>query len=328
MLALFPGQGSQFVGMGKEVFENFKIAQRTFEEAEDSARIKIRKLCFDGSESDLRLTENTQPCLLTVSVALTRVLKETIGFQPSGVAGHSLGEYSALVAAGAFPFSKAVHWVRARGQSMQSAVPAGMGGMAAILNLTDTQVEELCSDATQLAKQEDSTAIVEPANYNAPGQVVIAGTTEALQAVRRVLELDQKHTNPKYPRCKAIDLPVSAPFHCSLMNPAALAMEQLFGEEQKQPIVLDCPYTPNRTAAIENQGAQVLKNLVQQVDHPVLWKQSMENWINQGETRALEIGPGKVLQGLAKRIAKEIGRNFEVLCLHDLASLKEMEKLK
>ncbi len=266
-VALFPGQGAQHVGMGKDLFENFKIAKETFEEASDAAHLNLKKLCFDGPEADLTLTENTQPCLLTVSVAAFRVAQAELGFHPGAVAGHSLGEYSALVACGALKLADAARWVRERGAAMQRAVPKGEGTMAAILSLDDAKIDELCRKATNTAKEKrvkgETTAlsvdaIVEPANFNAPGQIVVAGSVDAIQEAVRLIKSDEAFKGGK-----AMELAVSAPFHCSLMRPARERMAQLFAEGAK-PTAPTCPYVPNRTARLTQEPGLVFEFLVEQ----------------------------------------------------------------
>jgi [acyl-carrier-protein] S-malonyltransferase len=298
--------------MGKSLAENFRRAKETFEEASDAIHVDLRKLCFEGPESDLTLTENTQPALLTVSVAAFRVAAEELGFKPSAVAGHSLGEYSALVAAGCLPLAAAAGWVRARGQAMQKAVPVGEGTMAAVMGLDDMQVRLLCEVATAEAVQKrkdgrtqktfNVEAVVEPANFNSPGQVVVAGSVDGVGTALEIL----KSGDPRFSGGKAIPLDVSAPFHCRLMAPARERMESLFSDAvpAHRPRPLACPYVPNRTATLTADESGVFARLVEQVDHPVLWKQSVVHLLQGGQTQFVELGPGKVLQGLVKRIAK------------------------
>lgn len=327
-VALFPGQGSQYVGMMKELHAEFAVARATFEEASDAIRLRVDKLCFDGPEGDLTLTENTQPALLTASIAAFRVLQETCGLAPAAVAGHSLGEYSALVAAGAFSLSSAVQWVKARGRAMQSAVPAGLGGMAAILVLDEPAIERLCKQATQsarekahaLANESAVETIVEPANFNAPGQVVIAGSRDAIDEAVALCRAEGK-TGGAYAGAKAIPLQVSAPFHCKLMKPAREKMHEIF-KAAKTPAALACPYVPNRTARLSSEAAAIFDLLVEQVDHPVLWSQSIAGLAAGGYTNYVEVGPGKVLTGLLKRISRDtLGANVQ-----DLATLKAFEE--
>lgn len=329
----FPGQGSQSVGMGKDFYSEFPIAKQTFEEASDALKLDLKKLCFEGPESDLTLTENAQPAILTTSIACYRVAQSTFGFKGHLYLGHSLGEYSALVAAEAFSFSQAVIWVRERGLAMQKAVPVGEGTMAAILGAEDSQLEEWCKEATQLAQHKRKTetvlktdklpytvpATVEAANYNAPGQIVVSGSVDAVEALEKLI------TEKNIRGVMAKRLPVSAPFHCSLMLPARKRMEQLFQESKNQLQPLKTAYIPNRTARATQEVSVVTELLAEQVDHSVLWKQSMETLFNQPCSMGFEFGPGKILQGLAKRIAKTRNTTFEMFGVYDLESLKAAE---
>ncbi|MBC7693778.1 MAG: ACP S-malonyltransferase [Methylotenera sp.] len=333
VVALFPGQGSQHVGMARELYENFAIVRETFEEASDAIGINLKKLCFEGPDDELILTENTQPCLLTASVAAFRVAQKEIEFKPAVVAGHSLGEYSALVAAHAVRLSDAVRWVKARGAAMQQAVPAGNGTMAAVLNLDDSKIEALCHEATSIAKSKRASgdspelkveAIVQPANFNAPGQIVIAGSTDAV--AEAITLIKSSGAGGDYAGAKAIALSVSAPFHCSLMKPARDRMASLFAAHQK-PAALNCPYVPNRTARISSEPGVIFELLVEQVDHPVLWKQSMTALIQEGFEIGVEFGPGKVLQGLSKRIAAPLEKPFAMSGVNDVANFKSFETI-
>jgi [acyl-carrier-protein] S-malonyltransferase len=328
--ALFPGQGSQHVGMAKDLHDNFKLVRELFEEASDAVSRDLRKLCFDGPESDLTLTENTQPCLLVASLAAFRVAQLEQGFAPSLVAGHSLGEYSALVAAGSLPLATAVRWVRERGRAMQIAVPAGQGTMAAVLGMEDAGVEQVCKAATENARakraageQEELTveAIVEPANFNSPGQIVIAGSTDAVAEAIALIKSGSPVAGGK-----AMPLSVSAPFHCRLMRPARDRMAELFAQADvanraKTPAYA---YIPNRTARITREPGVVFELLVEQVDHPVLWKQSMLALLESGVTSAVEFGPGKVLAGLMKRIAQPAGLTCAMAGVSDSAGVKAL----
>lgn len=338
IFALFPGQGSQHVGMAKDLFENFKGVRETFEEASDAVGKDLKKLCFEGPENELVLTENTQPCLLLSSVAAFRVAESELGVRPTGVAGHSLGEYSALVAAGALPLATAIRWVRERGKAMQLAVPAGQGTMAAILNLASAEsalaeselIAQLCEKATASARAKRSSgessdltveAIVQPANFNSPGQIVIAGSTDAVAEAVTLVKSGDGFSG------KAIPLSVSAPFHCKLMAPARDRMAELFSQatEAEKPKTMIAPYVPNRTARPTQEIGLVFELLVEQVDHPVLWKQSMEAVLQSGATRFVEFGPGKVLAGLMKRISQSSGKTVELFSMADTASLKTLE---
>jgi [acyl-carrier-protein] S-malonyltransferase len=325
-VALFPGQGSQHVGMAKDLLENFKIAREVFEEASDAARLNIKYLCLEGPEADLTLTENTQPCLLTASVAAFRVAQAELGFKPSVVAGHSLGEYSALVAAGALPLGTAANWVRERGRAMQKAVPAGQGTMAAVLGMEDSQISKLCEAATANAKAKRSQgensdltvdAIVEAANFNAPGQIVIAGSTDAVAEAVALIK-----AGGDFAGGKAIPLSVSAPFHCKLMRGARDKMAEIFSQSSIKAKAPTCGYVPNRTARLTQEAGVVFELLVEQVDHPVLWKQSMTSLLEQDYLAYAEFGPGKVLSGLMKRIGQPVGKTATTSNISDAATLK------
>ena len=295
---LFPGQGAQHVGMGKDLHDNFSKARLVFEEAEDALKIKLRKLCFEGLESDLKLTANTQPALLTVSIAAYRVLETETDFKPSLVAGHSLGEYSALVGACALPFSKAVQLVRARGQAMQEAVAVGKGAMAALLGVEAKAAQELCEEVTQKFHQEgQKEEFVSPANFNGAGQVVVAGTKAAVW--RCVERAPQKGIK------RALLLDVSAPFHCKLMEPAAQKMASVLERVSFSP--LQTPYIANVDGQIySGDKAPVRDLLIRQIPNPVRWEESMLKLSQYEIEEAIEIGPGKVLTGLLRRINKDI----------------------
>lgn len=334
MVALFPGQGSQKVGMGKELFENFQEARRVFEEASDALKKDLKKLCFDGPESDLTLTENTQPALLTVSIAAYRAACAHTGFSPGIVAGHSLGEYSALVAAGSLPLSLAVRLVALRGRSMQTAVPVGQGGMSALLGIEDAAAIALCAKATEEAKTArakgeaedlEVECIVEPANYNSPGQIVASGSRDAL------LKLTAAIAESGIPRAKCIPLDVSAPFHCRLMAPARDAMMRAFQDERAPFQAPSVPYLPNRTGRPSQEAGLIRELLLEQIDHPVLWRASMESLVLAGFRQAVEFGPGKVLQGLCKRNPVHVPGEAEAISLEStgvegIAGIQNLEK--
>ncbi|BCA79816.1 ACP S-malonyltransferase [Desulfuromonas sp. AOP6] len=305
MVALiFPGQGSQYAGMGKALADNFPVARQTFEEADDALQFKISSLCFQGPEEELKLTANTQPAILTTSVAAYRVLESEMSLQPSYLAGHSLGEYSALVASGALAFADAVKTVRARGLFMQEAVPVGTGSMAAILGLEGRDLEEICREAAQ-------GDVVAPANYNSPGQVVIAGH---VQAVDRAIAL-AKEKGAK----KAMSLPVSAPFHCSLMIPAGLRLKEVLDGVNVS--TMNMPVVSN-VEALPNQDHSLIRDLlVRQVSAPVRWDESILKMVDLGVEHFIEVGPGKVLSGLVRRIAKGV----PVGNLEDTDSLKNLQ---
>jgi [acyl-carrier-protein] S-malonyltransferase len=299
---LFPGQGSQRVGMGKELSANFDVARRTFAEADDAAGFALSKLCFEGPEEDLKLTINTQPAIVTASIAALRVFRKEIGIEPEIAAGHSLGEYSALVAAGALEFADAVRAVRERGRLMQAAVPAGTGAMAALIGLELAQVEEICKEVSRDGQ------LAVPANLNAPGQVVIAGHAAP---VRRALELAKERG-----ASMSVELKVSAPFHCPLMQPARDAMAPVLRaikvREPKFPVIA------NVTAETNRDPAKVVPLLLEQITAPVRWQESMGVIATSGITDAIEFGCGRVLMGLMRRMY----RTMWVKPLEDMASLK------
>lgn len=285
MAFIFPGQGSQYVGMGKNLCENFKVARETFEEAEDAVGVKISSLCFEGPEEELKLTANTQPAIVTVSVSALRVLQSETDLSPSLLAGHSLGEYTALVAGGALDFADAVRAVRARGQFMQEAVPVGEGAVGAVLGLDDVTVSSVCDEAAQ-------GEVLTPANFNCPGQIVISGHTGAVtRAVKLAKEKGAK---------RAILLPVSAPFHSPLMKPAGNRLEKVL--ESMAVRDLQIPVVANVDAQPNTSRERIVKLLIQQVSTPVRWEESVRLMISRAIKRFVEVGPGKVLLGLMKRV--------------------------
>ena len=286
---IFPGQGAQFPGMGKDLFDNFSVAKQVFAEANEALDFDLSGLCFNGPEDDLKLTRNTQPAILTMSVAALRVVETETGVRPSLAAGHSLGEYSALVCSGAIDFVAAVKAVRLRGTFMQEAVPVGVGAMAAILSAEADALLEICAEAAQ-------GEVVAPANYNSPGQIVIAGHASA---VNRAIEIAKGKGYRK-----AMLLPVSAPFHCSLMQPAADRLKAVLAGLSYKKMLL--PVVTNVEARANDDCDRVQELLVTQVCAPVLWEQSINAMIQSGVTRFIEIGPGKVLSGLVKRISKDV----------------------
>lgn len=289
---LFPGQGAQAVGMGRDVFDSSAEARAIFEQADEALGEALSKLCFEGPIDQLTLTANTQPAIVTTSAAILAAVRERLGDLPSPafVAGHSLGEYSALWAAGALSLSDAVRITRVRGKAMQDAVPPGRGAMAAIMNLGGGAVAELCADATT------SEQVVSCANFNAPTQTVIAGHQEAVARVRDLA---------KAAGGKAIPLNVSAPFHCSLMQPAQDAVAKALGEADVNAPTI--PVLANVDASPKEDGEAVKAALVAQVDSPVQWVKTIERLRAEGVTHALEVGPGRVLAGLARRIDKDLG---------------------
>lgn len=285
---IFPGQGSQYSGMGKELADAFPVARNLFEEADDVLGFKLSDLCFSGSDADLKLTANTQPAILTASVAVLKVVQQETGLKADYVAGHSLGEYSALVCSGALSFADAVRTVRARGTFMQEAVPVGTGTMAAILGVESDMLVAICREAAE-------GEVVSPANFNSPGQIVIAGT---VTAVARAIEIAKARGFRK-----AMVLPVSAPFHCALMKPAADRLSAVLDTVAVHD--MNVPVIANADAAPNSDKDRVKPLLVAQVCSPVLWEQSVNAMCRLGVTDFIELGPGKVLSGLVKRISKE-----------------------
>lgn len=286
---LFPGQGSQSVGMGKDFFDAYPAAKQIFEAADHALGFALSTLCFEGPEEDLKLTANTQPAILTTSIAALRVLQEQVSIDAAYVAGHSLGEYSALVGAGALDFSDAVRTVRKRGEFMQDAVPVGTGTMAAIIGPDRKDVEGFCQNVT------DDNTLVRLANINSSGQYVISGHTEA---VHKVVEL-AKEAGAK----RAILLAVSAPFHCALMQPAADRLEEYLNQVTFHD--LSIPLMNNAEAEILTKGDDARASLVRQMYKSVEWELSIRHLIEQGVTTFIEIGPGKVLTGLLRRIDRK-----------------------
>jgi [acyl-carrier-protein] S-malonyltransferase len=303
---LFPGQGSQTVGMGKDLFDKFPVARQTFEEADDALGYKLSQICFEGPEEQLRLTEITQPAILTVSVAALRVL-ETGAPRPAFVAGHSLGEYSAHVASGTFSFADAVRTVRNRGKYMQEAVPVGVGAMAAILGMDYDKVAAVCQDAAQ-------GEVCAPANINSSEQIVISGNTAAVERAAKLA--DERGAK------RAKLLPVSAPFHCSLMKPAQDRLEaDLDALKLQKPVY---PVACNVEAELVTDDLRARDTLVRQVTGSVKWDQCMRLLIAQGVQTFIEVGPGKVLCGLMR----QIDRSKTCLNVGDEASLaKTLEAL-
>lgn len=288
MLAyLFPGQGSQYAGMGKDLARDFPLAAQVFAEANEALGFDLAALCYSGPEDELKLTQNTQPAILTTSIAALRVLQAESDLTPDFAAGHSLGEYSALVCAGALAFADAVRIVRERGRFMQEAVPVGKGAMAAILGLDRVLLEKICAEAAQ-------GQVVAPANFNSEGQVVIAGHAEA---VERAIDL-AKQQGAK----RAMPLPVSAPFHCALMQPAGERLANVLKGVEIHPMRL--PVISNVEAVPNQDPARVRELLVRQVSAPVRWDETIQQMLDQQVDHFIEIGPGKVLAGLMKRKAK------------------------
>ncbi|HWY05142.1 MAG TPA: ACP S-malonyltransferase [Candidatus Acidoferrum sp.] len=306
MALLFPGQGSQAIGMGKDLAEKYPLARRTFEEADDALGYKLSAVCFEGPEDQLRLTEITQPAILTVSVAVLRVLETRVP-RVSFVAGHSLGEYSAHVASGTFSFAEALRTVRNRGRYMQEAVPVGVGAMAAVLGMDLVKVTAVCRDAAQ-------GEVCEPANINSPEQIVISGNTAAVERAAKLA--DERGAK------RAKLLPVSAPFHCSLMKPAQDRLEgDLNALRLQKPVY---PVACNVDAELVTDDLRARDTLLRQVTGPVKWDACVRLLIAQGVQTFIEAGPGKVLCGLLR----QIDRSKACLNVNDESSLtKTLESL-
>jgi len=300
---MFPGQGSQTVGMMKELYDNYAVVKDVFKQADEALGFSMTDLIFQGPEDQLRLTYNTQPAILTCSVAAMKVLNEHEVF-PDVAAGHSLGEYSALVAAGSMAFADAVRVVRKRGQFMQEAVPVGQGAMAAIIALATDKIKEICAQV-----QEETGKAVQPVNFNCPGQVVIAGATEAVQKAADAL----KAAGAK----RAILLPVSAPFHSTLMQPAADRLKEVLDKVEVKDASI--PVIANVTARPEQKGEEIRSVLVKQAASPVLWEDSVRYMMENGVDTFVEVGPGKVLTGFIRKI----DRSYKPQNVEDLASLEK-----
>lgn len=299
---VFPGQGSQYAGMGRDLFNNYRVAREVFERADSVLGFRLSELCFNGPEDELKKTANAQPAILTVSTAAAAVLRQE-GVHCEAAAGHSLGEYSALVAAEALAFEDAVSLVRLRGRLMQEAVPLGEGGMSAVLGLDAGAVAEICHRAAEAG-------VVEAVNLNSPGQVVIAGVHEGLQ---RAAEL-ARAAGAK----KVIPLSVSAPFHSSLMRQAGEKLGEALGSINiKEPAV---PVVSNVTARYHGSPGDIGRLLVEQVYSPVRWQECMEFLINESVKVFVEVGPGRVLGGLIKKIS----RGSDTLNFEDAASLEKV----
>jgi len=286
---IFPGQGSQAVGMGKDLFDKHPAAREAFEQADEALGFSLSEMCFSGSEEDLALTANTQPAILTTSVAAYRAMIAEGFAEPSYVAGHSLGEYSALVAAGVLDFADAVKTVRKRGTYMQEAVPVGVGAMAAILGSDIATVEQACADAA-------NGQICSPANINSPSQVVIAGNADAVDRACELL----KERGAK----RAVKLNVSAPFHCALMMPAQERLADDLGKLNYG--TFSFPVVHNFDAAVNSDPVVVCDRLTQQVSSPVRWMQSVQQMASDGVSTMVEVGAGKVLSGLVRQINRDV----------------------
>jgi [acyl-carrier-protein] S-malonyltransferase len=294
---VFPGQGSQSVGMGRFLFENFKSAQDTFAEASEVLGRDISRLCFEGPDSDLQLTANTQPALLTTSTATARVLQNDFGLQPHLTAGHSIGEYASFVLAGVLPFSVALKAVQLRGQAMQAAVPVGQGGMVATMGLNEQQVNQL---VTWVKNNSPDQWTVEAANFNSPGQIVLSGPLAGLNWMRENARAEIIFGEPL--RMKFIPLNVSAPFHCQMMKSAEEKMADFFKDTSFQKAHI--PIYQNRTAAATMEPSLLKSNLITQVSGSVRWMQSVHQMMQDHSPLFIECGHGAVLKGLIKKTAE------------------------
>ncbi|HHV10066.1 MAG TPA: ACP S-malonyltransferase [Clostridiales bacterium] len=301
---LFAGQGSQYIGMGKELYDNFEACRKVFQEANDSLNMDLTGLIFEGSKEELDLTENTQPAVVTTSLAAYKAIR-SYGIKPEAVAGLSLGEYSALTASGVFQLSQVVPLVRKRGRFMQEAVPEGIGKMCAILGLAEDKVREACNEAKDFG-------IVEPANFNCPGQIVIGGENRAVDEAARLAK--------EKGALKTLDLAVSAPFHTSMLKPAA---ERLRIELEQLPLHdMQIPLISNVNAEYVNNKDEVKGLLYRQVMSSVLWEQTIRNMIADGFRKFVEIGPGKTLSGFVRKV----DRSLKVYNVENMASLEAAVK--
>ena len=300
---VFPGQGSQYVGMGKALADRFPVCRQAFEEADDALGRKISHLCFDGPAEELQLTENTQPAILTMSVAVCRLLRSR-GYEAQYMAGHSLGEYSAHVAAGTLGFADALRLVSRRGRYMQEAVPVGQGAMAVVIGLNQEGIVQACAEVA-------GEQVVSAANLNTPNQIAISGHAQAVErAGVKAKELGAK---------RVIPLSVSAPFHCALMKPAEVRLEpELRGLVVRDPSV---PVVANIDATPKQTGKESIEALISQVSLPVLWEASVRTLVDKGVSTFLEVGPGRVLTGLIKKT----DRSVRVLNVEDSDSLVSFE---
>lgn len=307
---VFPGQGAQYVGMGKDFFDNFSVVKTIFEEASDKINTDMKKLCFEGPENELTRTENTQPAILTASIAILRVLEKE-GIECDITAGLSLGEYASLVKSNVFLFGDAVKLVKKRGEYMQNEVPVGVGTMAAILGL-DREKVKLCVESSK------QYGIVETANYNCPGQIVVSGEIKAVESTVKMAK--------KVGARKAVLLSVSAPFHCSLLKGAGEKLqkdlEQLNINEPEIPVVT------NVNAEVLLSGSEVISSLVNQISKSILWEESVLLMMNKGVKTFIEIGPGKVLSSLIKRTAEANEVDVNIYNIENMDNLKQLLNVK
>ncbi len=302
---VFPGQGSQYVGMGKDFYENYEVSKEIIDKADDALGFKLTEIMFNGPEDDLKLTFNTQPALLTTSIAIWELIKDKV--KPDAFAGHSLGEYSAIVAAKGMSFEDAVLAVYNRGKFMQDAVPVGVGAMSAVMGAKIEDVMSVCKEISS------ENYVVEPANFNSPSQIVVAGNKEAVE------EFNEKIKN--FGAKKVVMLPVSAPFHCSLMKPAEENMKKYLDNVNISN--LEIPIYCNVTALKESDSVTIKNNLVSQVSSTVMWTNLIENMINDGCDVFVEVGAGKVLNGLIKKINRKV-KCLNISTVEDLSKLEDL----
>lgn len=311
---MFPGQGSQHVGMGKFLFDEFKVARDAFEEASDAISVDMKKLCMDSDETTLALTENTQPALVTVSIATFNVLNSLMDFKSQAVAGHSVGEYAALVAAKSLAFGDAIRLVRKRGQYMQTAVPVGLGGMVAAMGMTPSEADELC----QWVEKESGFSPLEPANYNSREQIVLSGSQQAIDWLRKEFSPEKLGWQKKI---RLIPLKVSAPFHCGMMKPAEDSMRAELNAVEFANAQI--PVVQNYTGKTHEQAQELRENLTRQISGAVRWLQSMELLLKNAEAHFVESGSGKVLTGLLKKIDTQGVKAYNINSLEDIRLLEE-----
>lgn len=301
---LFPGQGSQYVGMGKEICDEFDTARKVFQDADDAIQISISDICFNGPEEELMKTENTQPAILTTSIAILRVAEES-GLKADVTAGLSLGEYTSLVYSGALDFKEAIKLVKQRGKFMQEAVPEGKGTMAAILGLSREIVDEVIEEAS-------ASGIISGANYNCPGQIVLSGEIKAIEKAVEVA----KEKGAK----RSVILPVSAPFHCEMLKPAGERLKEVLEtvsiEDMKVKVI------SNVTGEYINSSSDIKNLLIEQVSSSVLWEDSIELMLKDGVDKFIEIGPGKTLTAFVKKIAKNHGQKVSCFNIENLETLQ------
>jgi [acyl-carrier-protein] S-malonyltransferase len=311
---LFPGQGSQQLGMGKFLYDEFAVARQVFEEASDAISVDMKKLCFASDDATLALTENTQPALLTVSVATFRTLNSLLPLSVAAGAGHSVGEYAALVSGGVISLRDGVSLVRQRGKLMQEAVPVGEGGMLAVIGMTEDEVRAFCAWA------EKTTGIgpLEPANFNSPDQIVVSGNSKLIEWARENFKPEVLNISKKI---RMIPLKVSAPFHCSMMKPAEENMAEYINAAQFSPSTF--PIVQNVTAQWHSDPSELRGNILAQISQAVRWTQSIDEILKKDVSRFIECGCGKVLSGLLKKIDSKGTPAFNINSLEDIKTLEQ-----